>query len=61
MTISKISSKATGPIVTKFHVELLVAEGMKIGSNCPGIHAKFHDFSVMLRNLKDSHDLTIVF
>ena len=26
-----------------------------------GIPAKFHDFSVMLTNLKDSHDLTIVF
>ena len=26
-----------------------------------GIPAKFHDFSVMLKNLKDSHDLTIVF
>ena len=25
------------------------------------IPAKFHDFSVMLTNLKDSHDLTIVF
>ena len=25
------------------------------------ILAKFHDFSVMLTNLKDSHDLTIVF
>ena len=26
-----------------------------------GIPAKFHDFSVMLTNLKDSHDLMIVF
>ena len=25
------------------------------------VPAKFHDFSVMLKNLKDSHDLTIVF
>ena len=25
------------------------------------IPAKFHDFSVMLTNLEDSHDLTIVF
>ena len=25
------------------------------------IPAKFHDFRVMLTNLKDSHDLTIVF
>ena len=25
------------------------------------IPAKFHDFSVMLTNLKDSHDLMIVF
>ena len=25
------------------------------------IPAKFYDFSVMLTNLKDSHDLTIVF
>ena len=27
----------------------------------PIIPAKFHDLSVMLTNLKDSHDLTIVF
>ena len=26
-----------------------------------GIPAKFHDFNVMLTNLKDSHDLTIFF
>ena len=25
------------------------------------IPAKFHDFSVMLTNLKDAHDLTIIF
>ena len=25
------------------------------------IPAKFHDFSVILTNMKDSHDLTIVF
>ena len=36
MTKSNISSKATGPIVTKFHVEPLEAEGMKICSNHPG-------------------------
>ena len=30
----------------------------EIGCSIP---AKFHDFSVMLTNLKDSHDLTIVF
>ena len=29
--------------------------------NMVHIPAKFHDFSVMLTNLKDSHDLTIVF
>ena len=31
---------------------------MIIGTVIP---AKFHNFSVMLTNLKDSHDLTIVF
>ena len=36
MTVSNISSKATEPIVTKFHVEPPGAEGMKICSNCPG-------------------------
>ena len=30
-------------------------------TNSVDIPAKFHDFSVMLTNLKDSHDLTIVF
>ena len=32
-----------------------------LGSINSAIPAKFHDFSVMLTNLKDSHDLTIVF
>ena len=36
------------------HIELV----FKGPSDIP---AKFHDFSVMLTNLKDSHDLTIVF
>ena len=33
MTISNISSKATGPIVTKSHLEPTGAEGTKICSN----------------------------
>ena len=33
MRVSNISSTATGPIVTKFHVEPPWAEGMKIHSN----------------------------
>ena len=36
MTVSNISTKATGPVVTKFHVEPPWAEGTKICSNCPG-------------------------
>ena len=36
MTISNISPKATGPVVTKFHVEPPGAEGMKICSNFAG-------------------------
>ena len=34
MTISNVSSKATGPIVTKSHLKPPGAEGMKICSNC---------------------------
>ena len=34
--------------------------GYKLGAY-KRIPAKFHDFSVMFTNLKDSHDLTIVF
>ena len=34
MTISNVSSIATGPIVTKSHLEPPGAEGMKICSNC---------------------------
>ena len=33
MTISNVSSKATGPIVIKSHLEPPGAEGMKICSN----------------------------
>ena len=33
MTISNISSKATGPIVTRFHAGPSGTEGMKIHSN----------------------------
>ena len=36
MTIANIFSKATGPVVTKFHVEPPGAEGMKICPNCSG-------------------------
>ena len=36
MTISKIFSKATGRIVTKFHVESPWAEGTELCSNSPG-------------------------
>ena len=35
MTISNISSKATGPFVTKFHVEPPWMEGRKVCSNSP--------------------------
>ena len=35
MTISNISSKATGPFVTKFHVEPPWIEGRKVCSNSP--------------------------
>ena len=36
MTISNISSKATGLLVTKFHVKPPEGFGMIICSNCPG-------------------------
>ena len=36
MTVSNISSKATGPIVTKFHVKPPGAEGTEILANSPG-------------------------
>ena len=36
MTFSNISSKATGPIVTKSYLEPPGAEGTKICSNYPG-------------------------
>ena len=36
ITVSNISSEATGPVVTKFYVEPSGAEGAKICSNCPG-------------------------
>ena len=35
MTVSYISSKAAGPIVTKFHIEPPWAEGTKLCSNSP--------------------------
>ena len=34
MTVSNISSKATGPFVTKSHLEPPGADGTKICSNC---------------------------
>ena len=34
MTVSNISSKATGPIVTKSHLEPPGADGMEMYSNC---------------------------
>ena len=36
MAISNISSKATWPIVTKFHIELSWADGRKVCTNRPG-------------------------
>ena len=36
MIILNISSKATGPIITKFHVEPSGAEGAKTGSDRSG-------------------------
>ena len=36
MTVSNISSKATGPVVIRFHVEPSGAGGKKIHSNHPG-------------------------
>ena len=36
MKIANIFSKATGPVVIKFHVEPSGAKGMKICSNCSG-------------------------
>ena len=36
MTVSNISPKATGPIVTKFHMEPPKTEGRKVCSKSPG-------------------------
>ena len=35
MAVSNIFSKATGPIVTKFHIKLPLAEGTKLCLNSP--------------------------
>ena len=36
MTVSNIISKATAPILIKFHLELPWAKGTKLCSNSPG-------------------------
>ena len=51
MSVSNISSKATGPIVTKFHVAPPGAEGMKICSNLPGHMTSMATASICGKNL----------
>ena len=51
MTISNISSKATGLIVTKFHEEHPGAGGKKICSNTPGYMTNMATTSICGKNL----------
>ena len=52
MRISIISSKATGPVETKFHVEPPEAEGTKICSNCPGHKTNMATMHIWLKTFK---------
>ena len=51
MTISNISSKATGPVVIKFQTEPRKAEGTKIFSNCPGHMTNMATTHIYCKNL----------
>ena len=63
MTISNISSKATGPVVTKFRVEPPGAEGTKICLNRLGYMIKIATMPKNGKSLRpltqDSHSMTI--
>ena len=51
MTVSIISSKATKPNVTKFHVEPPGAEGMKIYTNPQGRMTNMATMPIYVKNL----------
>ena len=51
MTVSNISSKATGPNVTKFLVESPWAEGMKICTNRQGHMTNMATMPIYGKNL----------
>ena len=57
MIISNISSKATGPIVTKFHIVPPWAEGRKVYSNSPGHMTNMADMPIHGNNLYKSSSL----
>ena len=46
MTVPNIFSKATGTVVTKFHIEPAWAEGIKLCSESPGHMTNMADMSV---------------
>ena len=54
MTVSNIFSKATRPIVTKFHTEPPWAEGSKVCSNSPGHMTNMVAMPVYGENLETS-------
>ena len=60
MTISNISSKATGPVVTKFHIELPLAERRKVCSNSPGHMTNMAAMPVHGKSLYKSSSLEAV-
>ena len=51
MTFSNISSKATGPMITKFHPELPWDGGSKVCSNCPGYMTDVAKVPIHCKNL----------
>ena len=51
MTVSNISTKITGPIIIKYHVEPPWAEGAKICSNRPGNITNMAAMSIYGKNL----------
>ena len=54
LSISNISSKATGPVETKFHVEPPWVEETKICSNSPGHMTSIATKNIYGKNLQKS-------
>ena len=59
ITISNVSSKATGPVVTKFQIEPPWAEGRKVCSNSPGQMTNMVAMSIHGKNLCKSSSLKL--